>query len=207
MRTTFLSQLIVAFGIFLIIVAVIVEIPSPRLRPQTVVEQLCRQDRAVVNLASQPIPQAPTREDYARGAAVAIVAIEMYNRPAIWRLAKEVVFDAMAWTSPRIAQATIGPAQMSRAFFEREIAPLVPDATFPESVLAPESARNLIRTWIEARLAKKVPANSAAKTYAFELGHLFEIYNGSRDPEYRMVALRIALDHCRSDSTPRDRPP
>lgn len=180
------------------LLALIVTLPATHETAETVTRRLCRSGNVVAMLA--PLRADPSRDriHYARAVAVAVISIERYNRPAAWREAENIVYSALAGASPRVARMTLGPAQISRAFFDREIAPLAPAAIFPASIATFDGAQVALEAWAAARLPQAPPYSSAsAPGVPFSaVAELFETYHGRDDGTYRRVALQIAVDLC-----------
>jgi hypothetical protein len=182
------------------LVALIVTLPATHETAETVTRRLCRSGNVATMLAPLRADPGRDRTHYARAVAAAVIAIETYNRPAAWREAENIVFAVLAWASPRVARMTLGPAQISRAFFEREIAPLAPAATFPASIATFDGARAALEVWAAARLPQVPPYSSAsAPGVPFSaVAELFETFHGRDDGTYRRVAFRIAVDLCKA---------
>jgi hypothetical protein len=94
---------------------------------------------------------------------------------------------------------SLGPAQISRPFFDREIAPLVPGASYPESIVTVPSALHLIQVWASKRVAQYILTEKSESKEAYRLALLdvFDHFHGYADPVYRAVGLYIAANRCR----------
>lgn len=191
-------QLLVSCGLFVLLLLLVVSLPVPRNDARQVAAYLCRSPAVTSMLRASDTASQKVRNYYATGAATAIIAMESYNRPALWRVAEEVLFTVANWASPRVARMTLGPAQISRAFFEREISPLAPGANYPASIATVPSAWRLIAIWASARIAQDVPAQLSGSPVAYRLAlaEIFDKFHGYDDPTYRAVGLSIAADRC-----------
>ena len=192
-----MSRLAAALAVLLVLVAAVAWQPLAREPAELVVHRLCTSKTVGAPIAALRASTPPDRQLHARAATIAIMAMEDLNRPGPRRFAEEMLFAAAASTIPRVDRMTLGPGQISRAFFDRELAALAPGARFPEAVVSTSGARNLIEAWIESRLPGDGDALYAAPA-ALE-GHLrgiFAAFHGAGDEIYLAAGSAIAARLC-----------
>lgn len=195
------------FSVLLIgglLVPVALLVPAMREPTGIATARVCRNTLAITARSLQTPNLYRSLADHAQAAAIAIIAVELYNRPALMRTFEEFIFDLFAEFVPLVDRMTLGPAQISRVFFDSEVAPLMPGSQFPEAILKLAGTQRALTIWATARLSANYATFSLASPQEQQeaLAGLFDAFHGAKDPTYRTAALHVALGRC-SASTKR----
>jgi hypothetical protein len=192
-----MSRLVAALAILLVLSATIAWQPQPREPAELVARRLCKSRTVTASIAALQASARYDQQHYARAATVAIIALEEHNRPALRQIAEEILFATAASVIPRIDRMTLGPGQISREFFAREIAPLAPEARFPEAIVSASGARRLIEAWVSSRLPPDGDAlYASADAMDRHLHGIFAAFHGANDEIYLTAGSSIAAKLC-----------
>ncbi len=192
-----MSRLAAALAILLVLSALVAWQPQRREPAELVAQRLCKSGTVAASMATLKASARYDRAHYAQAATVAIMAMEEHNRSGLRQIAEEILFAAAASVIPRVDRLTLGPGQISRAFFAREIEPLAPQARFPEAIVSVSGARSLIEAWVSSRLpADGDTLYASPDAMDRHLQGIFAAFHGASDGIYLSVGSSIATRLC-----------